>query len=100
MSYGEATDLERMAEEYPSNLVAPKATWRLNKQIVELNGITDRGEIAKFVEQMPIMDSKFIANFLKANEPRIELNREVTAPSGKKVNVRIAFGAEFFRPFF
>jgi hypothetical protein len=100
MSYGEATDLERMAEEYPSNLVAPKATWRLNKQIVELNGTTDRGEIAKFVEQMPIMDSKFIANFLKVNEPRIELNREVTAPSGKKVNVRIAFGAEFFRPFF
>jgi hypothetical protein len=100
LSYGEATDLERMAEEYPSNLVAPKATWRLNKQIVELNGTTDRGEIAKFVEQMPIMDSKFIANFLKVNEPRIELNREVTAPSGKKVNVRIAFGAEFFRPFF
>jgi hypothetical protein len=43
---------------------------------------------------------KDVVNFLKANEPRIELNREVTAPSGKKVNVRIAFGAEFFRPFF
>jgi hypothetical protein len=100
LSYGEATDLERMAEEYPSNLVAPKATWRLNKQIVEINGSTDRGEIAKFVEQMPIMDSKYISNFLKINEPRIELNREVTAPSGKKVNVRVAFGAEFFRPFF
>jgi len=100
LSYGEATDLERMAEEYPSNLVAPKATWRLNKQIVEINGSTDRGEVAKFVEQMPIMDSKYISNFLKINEPRIELNREVTAPSGKKVNVRVAFGAEFFRPFF
>jgi len=100
LSYGEATDLERMAEEYPSNLVAPKATWRLNKQIIEVNGSTDRGEIAKFVEQMPIMDSKYISNFLKINEPRIELNREVTAPSGKKVNVRVAFGAEFFRPFF
>jgi hypothetical protein len=100
LSYGEATDLERMAEEYPSNLVAPKATWRLNKQIVEINGSTDRGEVAKFVEQMPIMDSKYISNFLRINEPRIELNREVTAPSGKKVNVRVAFGAEFFRPFF
>jgi hypothetical protein len=49
---------------------------------------------------MPIMDSKFIKNFLNTNEPRIDLNREVTAPSGKKVMVKIAFGAEFFRPFF
>ena len=100
LTYGESTDLERMADEYPSNMVAPKVTWRLAKQIVELNGSTDKGEITKFIEQMPIMDSKYITNFLKNNEPRIDLNREVTAPSGKKVMVKIAFGAEFFRPFF
>lgn len=100
LSYGETTDLERMEEEYPSNMIAPKVTWRLAKQIVELNGNTDKGEIAKFIEQMPIMDSKYITNFLKTNEPRLDLNREVTAPSGKKVMVKIAFGAEFFRPFF
>jgi hypothetical protein len=100
LSYGEITDIDRMADEYPSNMVAPKVTWKLAKQIIELNGSTEKGEIAKFIEQMPIMDSKFISNFLKNNEPRIDLNREVTAPSGKKVTVRIAFGAEFFRPFF
>jgi DNA polymerase sigma len=81
-------------------MIAPKATWRLTKQIVELNGSSDKGEIAKFIEQMPIMDSKYIKNFLNINEPKIDLNREVTAPSGKKVMVKIAFGAEFFRPFF
>jgi hypothetical protein len=67
---------------------------------VELNGNKDKSEIVKFIEQMPIMDSKYIANFLKNNEPRVNLSREITAPSGKKVNVRVAFGAEFFRPFF
>ena len=81
-------------------MIAPKVTWRLAKQIVELNGNRDKGEIIKFIDQMPIMDSKYITNFIKNNEPRINLNREVTAPSGKKVNVRVAFGAEFFRPFF
>ena len=100
LSYGESTDIERMADEHPSNMIAPKATWRLTKQIVELNGSSDKGEIAKFIEQMPIMDSKYIKNFLNTNEPKIDLNREVTAPSGKKVMVKIAFGAEFFRPFF
>jgi hypothetical protein len=81
-------------------MVAPKVTWRLNKQIVEINGSSDKGEIARFVEQMPIMDSKYITQFIRTNEPRINLSREVTAPSGKKVNVRVTFGAEFFRPFF
>jgi hypothetical protein len=49
---------------------------------------------------MPIMDSKFIKNFLDTNEPKIELKRTITAPSGSKVDVEIAFGAEFFRVFF
>jgi hypothetical protein len=100
LTYGESTDLEKMVENYPSNLVAPKVTWRLNKQIVELNGNSDRGEIAKFIETMPIMDSKYISTFLRDNEPRINLTREVNAPSGKKLFVRVTFGAEFFRPFF
>lgn len=100
LTYGESTDLERQAEEYPNHLIAPKNTWRLMKQIIEVNGSSSKEEISKFIQQMPIMDSKYISNFLKTNEPRIDLNREVTAPSGKKVLVRVAFGVEFFRPFF
>jgi hypothetical protein len=46
------------------------------------------------------MDSKFIKNFLEVNEPKIELKRTITAPSGNKVDVEITFGAEFFRVFF
>lgn len=100
LTFGESDEIERMADNYPSNMVAPKVTWKLVKQIVEINGSTSKEEISKFVDTMPIMDSKYINNFLRTNEPRIDLNREVTAPSGKKVNVRITFGAEFFRPFF
>jgi hypothetical protein len=46
------------------------------------------------------MDSKHIRNFIADNEPRIDYNRIVIAPSGKELSVRISFGAEFFRPFF
>jgi hypothetical protein len=28
------------------------------------------------------------------------LDKEITAPSGKKVLTKVTFGAEFFRPFF
>ena len=54
-----------MANDYPAGRVAPKITWRLTKQIVEFNGSRDKGVIAKFVDQMPISDSKHIRNFLR-----------------------------------
>jgi hypothetical protein len=46
------------------------------------------------------MDSKFIRRFLDQNEPRLEMKREVTTPSGEKLTVNVGFGVEFFRPFF
>jgi hypothetical protein len=100
LSYGDTLDIEKNAESYPSGLVAPKVTWRLQKQIVEINNSNSKEEISKFINTMPIMDSKYITNFLRKNEPRLNLDREIIAPSGKKVNARIAFGVEFFRPFF
>jgi len=49
---------------------------------------------------MPIMDSKYIKKYINENEPRLDLVKTVIAPSGKKVELSITFGAEFFRPFF
>lgn len=96
----ELIELERNAESYPLGRVAPIVTWKLNKQIVELNGSRDRETIANFIENLPIADSKYIKTFLKENEPRLDLNRQITTPSGKKVSTNITFGVEFFRIFF
>lgn len=100
LTYADIYDLDKMAEQYPENMVAPKITWRLNKQIVEVNGTNNREEIAKFIETMPIMDSKYIRNFLKENQPSLDLRKTALAPSGEMVSFEITFGVEFFRPFF
>ena len=89
-----------MSESYPQGRTVPKVTWRLNKQIVEINGTSDKSEIAKFVDQMPIADSKFIKNFIDKNESRLDLNRTVMTPSGEQLTVNVGFGVDFFRPFF
>jgi hypothetical protein len=93
-------DINKQAEAYPVGRVAPKVTWRLLKQIVSVNGDREMSTISKFVESLPIMDSKYIRNFLEENEPRLDLRRTVIAPSGEKVDVNITFGVEFFRVFF
>ncbi len=100
ISMGESLELDKMVADYPSGRVAPIVTWRLMKQIVSIDGNEDKGMIAKFIESMPIMDSKHIRTFINENVPGLDLTREVTAPSGEKVMVNIAFGVEFFRPFF
>jgi hypothetical protein len=100
LTYGETTEISRVIESYPQGRVAPRATLRLQKQIVELNGNQDKGYIVTEIEKLPIADSKFIKKFMDENEPRLDLQKIITAPSGEKLTVNVGFGAEFFRPFF
>jgi hypothetical protein len=100
LSYAETIELDNMIEKYPKDRTAPIITWRLNKHIVELNGTTDKSQIASIVDTLPIGDSKFIRNFLKENTPSLDFKKEVTTPSGELVTVEVTFGVEFFRPFF
>ena len=93
-------EVEEILNQYPAGRIPPTQTVRLNKMIISIDGNDDRGNISKFIEQMPIMDSKHIKKFLSDNEPRLDLTKQVIAPSGEKVMVDIAFGVEFFRPFF
>ena len=100
LTYGEVLEISKLEDSYPKGRVVPKVTWRLQKEIIEVNGSTDKSEIAKFVEQMPIMDSKFIRKFMNDNEPRLDLSRVLITPSGEKMTVNVGFGVDFFRPFF
>jgi hypothetical protein len=100
ITWGEALNLNKVLDTYPAGRVPPKVTLRLQKIIVEVNGDKSMATISQFVEQMPIADSKHIKKFLNDNEPRLDLNRVVIAPSGEKLTVNVGFGVDFFRPFF
>lgn len=100
LAFGELFEIDKIVENYPKGRVAPKVTMKLQRQIVELEGETDLSKIALFVDQLPIGDSKYIRKFLKDNTPSLDLKKQVTTPSGEKIDVDIIFGVEFFRPFF
>jgi hypothetical protein len=96
----ENNELDDLSKGYPQGMVAPIVTKRLEKQVVEIDGETDRAKISSFISQMPISDSKHLRKFLRDSEPKMDLTRIVIAPSGEKVPVEVTFGVEFFRPFF
>lgn len=93
-------EIEKISESYPQGMVAPIVTKKLERHIVEMDGDTDKGKIATFIPQMPIGDSKDLQKFISECEPKLDLKRTITTPSGEKVAVNVAFGVEFFRPFF
>lgn len=99
-TFNDTIELDKMAEQYPVGMQAPRITWKLQKHIVEVDGDQDRAKIGLFVDSLPIMDSKYIRSFLRENEPSLDLKRSVIAPSGELVSFEIAFGVDFFRPFF
>lgn len=100
LTFGEKLEIEKMVESYPLGRIAPRVTWTLNKNILEIDGNPDRQQISLFVESLPIMDSKHIRKFIRENIPSLDLSRQVLAPSGEVVSVDINFGVEFFRVFF
>jgi hypothetical protein len=100
LTLGQINEITEMVDQYPKGRPAPRITWRLERQIVEVDGSRDRSQIAQFVSRMMIADSKHIRKFLDDNEPRLDMQRVVTTPSGDKLTVFVGFGVDFFRPFF
>jgi len=80
--------------------IAPKITKRLEYLIQEIEGERDKGNLAQMIQSMPIKDSQEFRNYVKDNEPGLDLKVTVRAPSGEEVTTSVVLGAHFFRPFF
>ena len=100
LTYGEENMIDKEMDEYPKSMVAPIITRKLESQIISINGNTEKENIVKYIQQMPISDSKFIRKFLKEVEPRLDLTKQVRTPSGEMIDITVNFGVDFFRPFF
>jgi len=72
-------------------------TYRLFKQIKEIDGNTDPNFIQKFIENMPILDSLEFRRYSDEIEPGIDMTMEVEGPAGN-FRTPITIGLNFFWP--
>ncbi len=93
------TELSNIDSQY-SGTISPKVTKRLEFLIQEIEGERDKGNLAMMIQSMPIKDSQDFRNYVKNNEPGLDLKVTVRAPSGEEVTTSVVLGAHFFRPFF
>ena len=74
-------------------------TTRIARQILSINGNTDRSYIANFVNSMPILDSKSFRKYAGEIEPDIVMKSEFTCKNcGETNEVDIPITTEFFWP--
>ena len=79
LTAGDSAEIDRIIDSYPAGRVAPRQTLRLSKMIVEIDGIRNKEELSKYIDNMPIMDSKYIKNFMiekNYHKPEIMLIEE------------------------
>jgi len=74
-------------------------TTNLMHSIVSVGGVDDRQKISQFVRMMPAMDSLSLRNFVRKQEPGIQMRQDVTCDScGHVEEVSMPIGVNFLWP--
>tara|TARA_Y100001938_G_C8008076_1_gene388448 strand:- start:205 stop:972 length:768 start_codon:yes stop_codon:yes gene_type:complete len=78
--------------------VSNTLTYRLERQITEIDGNRDKAYIAKFVTVMPAFDSLKFREYVDEIEPGVDLNVEVESPTGNFFRTPLPITLQFFWP--
>lgn len=74
-------------------------TTRLLSSIVEIDGVTDRSKIAKFVQFMPARDSLALRKYIDENEPGVDMTVEFMCQNcDHAADIALPMGPTFFWP--
>lgn len=74
-------------------------TTRLKHSIIQIDDVTKKGEIARFVDKMRAGDSRALRRHIDKNEPGIIMKQDASCPAcGHEEEVSMPLGASFFWP--
>lgn len=92
--------LSRLAKsKRDNNLPETRLTDRLKIIIASINGSTMRGDIEKFVDNMPLLDSRYFRSLYDEIVPNIDFKQSFTCPScGHTAVLEVPLSSQFFWP--
>jgi hypothetical protein len=100
LTCGDVDELERILEKEKENkvLVNNASTYKLERQIVEINGNRDKRYIKDFASSMRIADAKAFNEYVDSIESGIDLNINVQTPGGGSIATFLPLSVTFFWP--
>ena len=74
-------------------------TDMFKKIITSVDGVTDKTQIAEFIDNMPALDSRYLRSAYQETMPNVELSQAVECPHcGFNTETEVPVTAEFFWP--
>lgn len=97
---GDAEDFEKHEAELEKNngIGYDLATYKMERQIIEVDGNRDPSFIKSFIHKLRLGDSRALKKYVIDNECGIDLNITVQAPGGGVVNTYFPLNPAFFWP--
>jgi hypothetical protein len=76
-----------------------RSTESLLNSVVSIDNISDRNKLSKFIDNMPILDARFLRKYIADISPTIDMNSMFKCPScAQEAQVGIRLGLGFFWP--
>jgi hypothetical protein len=102
LTVGDVDNLEKMIDNDKLNKVPVNnsSTYRMERQLVEVNGNRDKAYLKDFANSMRIGDAKALNDYIEKIESGIDLKIEVTTPGGGSIATFLPLNVNFFWPNF
>ena len=102
LTVGDVETIDEMVERDKLNNVPVNnaSTYKMERQLVEVNGNRDKSYIRDFANSMRIADAKALNDYIEKIESGIDLKIEVTTPGGGSISTFLPLNISFFWPNF
>ena len=86
------------SEKFEKENISKKLIYRLEKQVVSIDGITDKIKISHIIQNLSIMESRQLRKYINEVEPGIDFKVSAGIPGGGSVDTFLRFNTSFFWP--
>ena len=94
----EVDDYDKELQKRNKDKISNRITLRLEKSILEIDGVRDKIKISNILKNIPITDSRLLRKYVEDNEPGIDFNTKARIDGGRSVDTFLRLGKNFFYP--
>tara|TARA_R100000908_G_scaffold41495_1_gene19256 strand:- start:1450 stop:2562 length:1113 start_codon:yes stop_codon:yes gene_type:complete len=98
LTVGDIDDLESMVDRLKEGVINEEQTLILERQVVSVDGNTDKAFIKNFVNSMRVLDAQKLRDYISEIKCDIDLTITVGTPGGGSMTTFLPFTPRFFWP--
>jgi len=98
LTVGDIDRLEKIVLANKDNLINKEQTLILQNQLIEVNGNRDRNFINNFVNNMRVMDTQKLREYISSIDCGVDMNITVRTPGGRSIKTFLPLTTKFFWP--